>query len=558
MSTIRILLSMLSKKSKLKLALILSLTVIASVLSVLTPVIIAKLTGLLQEDKYSQFSLAYYLGVAYVIIISSQKLFGFFSAYLQNILRVECISSISLKYLSSLYENPSVIKRDENSGDVTQRLNQASNDVYIIFSCLSSAILPAFIQLSVSLGIIFSTKDWVVGTLFLVYSIFFVLVSFIYTRRLINARGLLIDSSRKTYSLITDSVRNLSVVRINNSFDYFYNRFEKHLKKDISSQKTYWKTDFISVALLGGLQLAFFLVTFLYTLQRALNNEIPLSHFILISSYILLLTSPLEGLGQTIVSFIQSSNAFKDFICYSSINRSNSMVKKESDIRSYDLTVNGLIYHATNSGFKLGPININFPKGSFTTITGKSGSGKSTLLKLLFREFLPDEGQILLGGTELNSVGNDKFYDSISYITQDDYVFMDSLRFNLKIANPEASDEQLLQALRKVELDNYLTSEEVNALDMKLDDFGSNVSGGQRQRLSLARLFLRNPEIILLDEVTSSVDLETEEHILDTIRTFFPESTVIYVTHRTLSTSYSDQVLVMKAGKICLESSTLI
>lgn len=140
----------------------------------------------------------------------------------------------------------------------------------------------------------------------------------------------------------------------------------------------------------------------------------------------------------------------------------------------------------------------------------------------------------MIGDYDIGNISNENFHEVVSYITQDEFVFMDNLRFNLKIANPDAADSTLLSALNLV----YMLSkndDKSTILEKIIADQGVNISGGQRQWLSLAWLFLRQPDIIILDEITSSVDTETEIKILNNIRSSFPSATIIHATHRPAS-----------------------
>ncbi|HBY1639474.1 TPA: ATP-binding cassette domain-containing protein, partial [Klebsiella pneumoniae] len=143
-----------------------------------------------------------------------------------------------------------------------------------------------------------------------------------------------------------------------------------------------------------------------------------------------------------------------------------------------------------------------------------------------------------IGSKDYQSILDDDFYNIVSYVSQDDFIFMDTLRFNLQIANPKATEEQMLQAL---ELSGLSNMNDTSLLSRSIADGGVDFSGGQRQKLSLARLLLRNPKIIILDEVSSSMDIKTEEHCFRTIRSKFPDATIINITHRPASLILSDE-----------------
>lgn len=203
------------------------------------------------------------------------------------------------------------------------------------------------------------------------------------------------------------------------------------------------------------------------------------------------------------------------------------------------------VAYNANDGIVLGPISLSFRRGTFTTVTGKSGSGKSTLVKLLMRQLQLNNGSYKINGHNAFTLSDDLFFSTVAYVSQDDFVFMDTVAFNLEIASPGASSAEMLAAL---DMSDFrlpdINGEEV--LSRILTNEGSTLSGGQRQRLSLARLFLRSPQIIILDEITSSLDIPSEINLLSRVRTKFPEATIINISHRPSAFSLSNEILVIE------------
>ena len=195
-------------------------------------------------------------------------------------------------------------------------------------------------------------------------------------------------------------------------------------------------------------------------------------------------------------------------------------------------------------------LNLEIDKGHFITLTGRSGSGKSTVAKLLAGELKPEQGEILINNMNINELSSVQRAELVFHVSQNDYIFMDTLRFNLKIACPEATDEQLAVALRLSRLDDLVNDGNADLLDMRIGDNGVTLSGGQRQRLSLARLFLRTPSIIILDEVTSALDVINERGIMHNIKICFPNALILNISHRSSTFDFSDEILVMDSGRI--------
>ena len=199
-------------------------------------------------------------------------------------------------------------------------------------------------------------------------------------------------------------------------------------------------------------------------------------------------------------------------------------------------------------------MTVTIPAGSTTAIVGASGSGKSTLAALLARVWDPDSGSIRIGGVDLREDTQDHIRSVVTLAPQRAHVFNDSIRANLLLARPEASDAELKDALEAVDLSEWIASES-EGIDTKVGEMGERISGGQRQRLALARALLRETPIIILDEATSQVDRETEVRVLAGIRRRTSDKTLIVVAHRLDTIRDADQIIVMDSGRI-VESGT--
>lgn len=536
--------------AKKRFLVIMLLSVISSLAVVLTPVVISSLTGLLQDEENKNINLIFMLGIAYILMISVQKVISFISVYLQSLLRVQCIGCISEDYLFRLYRKGRFSEMS-NSGDMSQRLNQASNDIYVMVSNMALTLFPPVFQLSIAIFLIFTSGDELISLLFFCYAISFVLVNYFFVRKLLIARADFMNSGRNTYRLLVDSVQNIPVVRNFNTFPFFFNRFRKSLSDDISVQNAYWKLDFANLATSSLLQILFFGSAFIYTLYRAIHGEISLAHFILISSYLMIITGPLEHLASSFIGFTQSFTSFKAFIGFLN-NQKTTADSGDSPVNFENGTVSltGVVVGYPDADTAaIGPITVRFREGAFITVTGRSGAGKSTLVKLLMRELRTTEGTYTIGGLDAFSLPDNDFFSSIAYVSQDEYVFMDTVEFNLRIAAPEAPREALLHALDLAEF-RLPESDGDEILEKVISNEGANLSGGQRQRLALARLFLRKPRIVILDEVTSSLDVPSEIVLLTRVRSRFPEATILNISHRPSAFKLSDDIIIIDRGLI--------
>lgn len=193
-------------------------------------------------------------------------------------------------------------------------------------------------------------------------------------------------------------------------------------------------------------------------------------------------------------------------------------------------------------------IDLSFPVGSFTAIVGESGCGKSTVAGILMGRNRGYSGSVSIGGAELGDIDEASLMRSVTYVSHQSYLFKGTVRYNLLMGRPDASDAELWNVLERVKLAAFLRGEA--GLDTQLNERASNLSGGQRQRLALARALLHDSPVYIFDEATSNIDVESENDIMREIHTLARTKTVILVSHRLANVTGADRVYVMERGSV--------
>ena len=226
---------------------------------------------------------------------------------------------------------------------------------------------------------------------------------------------------------------------------------------------------------------------------------------------------------------------------------------EEIPLVSKDIAISNLKFSYTEDREILHGVSLNFPENSFTAIVGESGCGKSTVASILMGRNKNYGGSVTLGCVELSDISEETLMKNITYIGHNSYLFKGTVRDNLLMGNPLASDEELWNVLEKVKLSAFLKSE--NGLDTELKEKGSNFSGGQCQRLALARAILHSSPIYIFDEATSNIDVESENDIMELIHTLAKSKTVILISHRLANVKNADNIYVLDKGTVS-ESGT--
>jgi ATP-binding cassette, subfamily B, bacterial len=261
---------------------------------------------------------------------------------------------------------------------------------------------------------------------------------------------------------------------------------------------------------------------------------------------------PLQEIGNIILSYREAQASLENF---------QNLMKKEpeskpanpghlGEIKSLEFDHVGF-KHRTAQHRAIENISFKVNKGETIAFVGPSGSGKTTLMKLLVGLYRPLTGKILYNGIDENNIDFEDLRNQIGFVTQDTQLFSGTIRENLLFVNPSASESEVTDVLHKASCQNLLARAE-KGLDTTIGEGGLKLSGGEKQRLSIARALLRKPKLLLFDEATSALDSLTEEEISDTIRSISLEGNqiTILIAHRLSTVMHADRIYVLEKGDV--------
>ena len=225
----------------------------------------------------------------------------------------------------------------------------------------------------------------------------------------------------------------------------------------------------------------------------------------------------------------------------------------ESFPLQHDIVCSGLRFSYEPDREILHGVNMDFPQGSFTALVGESGCGKSTIAAILMGRNKGYTGSVTVGGVELKNVNENSLLRNITYVSHQSYLFKGTVRDNLRMGRPGASDEELWAVLERVNLARFLKAEQ--GLDTPLLEKAGNLSGGQAQRLALARALLHDSPVYIFDEATSNIDVESENDIMEEIHRLAKTKTVILISHRLANVVQADNIYVLDRGNVAENGS---
>lgn len=229
----------------------------------------------------------------------------------------------------------------------------------------------------------------------------------------------------------------------------------------------------------------------------------------------------------------------------------NTPVVKEpaqpKTVEKFDIAFDAVEFHYETEGFEIKDLSFTVPEKTVTALVGSSGSGKTTITSLLLRFWEPQSGAIRIGGVDIRDMSYDYLLGNISIVMQNVILFSDTIYNNIKVGNKNASREEVEEAAKKAMIHDFIM-QLPDGYDTKIGENGMGLSGGQKQRLSIARAFLKNAPIVILDEITSNVDPINEYKIQKAMSALIKDRTVLVIAHHLHTIRNADQIVVLNKG----------
>lgn len=307
----------------------------------------------------------------------------------------------------------------------------------------------------------------------------------------------------------------------------------------------------ISLSLIAGAYLVIEQQTHLLGIRMS-DRPLNLAALLLFYGFLAGVSGPARKLSGLVVS-LQGGFAAADRI-YALMDRAPQVLEPVEPAivrRPYgQMSFRDVSFAYQNDNLVLNQINLEVQPGDAVAIVGANGCGKTTLINLMLRFYDPTEGSISLGGVDLRELRVRDIRQRISLVTQQPHLFDDTVMNNIRYGTPQASFDQVVDAAKRAHAHRFIVDKLADGYESPVGQRGSCLSGGQRQRIALARAILRDPELLILDEATSQIDLESERAIHEALKTFVQGRTAIMVTHRLSTLQLAHRIIVMDAGRI--------
>ena len=523
--------------------------------TLLPPTIIARLTEAIEQNTLTQHMLIFeiflpFIGSVFLIYLCATSM-----RLSQNRLTTSLYYALHKKYMESIMVQDAYFFEDFKAGDL---LTRALGDINQVKFSAGNRLLKIFTE-SMTVVITFIALIFINKTLalFCFLPLTLIFISNILLKRIVKKNWALVRQKHSEMgNKVLESITNVRTIRAFSKEEEDYNENIKYSDAAYIVEKNNLKVNVIFQPLfqfIVGVSTVICYGLGAYYYSRGL---ITLSQLVKFVMYLNQFQAPLTAIGNLVNNFYQSMI---------SAERLNEVYYSKSRVIDLPSATNadGLsvlefkdfsFKYKDDAFYALKNINLKIEQGKTVGIVGKTGSGKSTLVRQLVRQLPADSKHILLNGKTIDNYNKESIRRMVSYVPQEHVLFSRSVYDNVKLGKENATKEEIEEAIKLADFEKDIENLS-NGLDTIVGEYGVTLSGGQKQRLAIARAFLKNSDILILDDSLSAVDGKTEANIIDTINNYRKDKTNIIIAHRLSAVMQADNIIVLDKGEI-IESGT--
>lgn len=519
------------------------------------------ITGKLMQDcgvgiakyKGNEFgfikAVAFWLGLSIVIAMVS-RITKNFQDYFTNIVIQRTGAAMYTEGIKKSLDLPFAQFEDQRSGETLNKLQKVRIDSEKLINLSISLVFQTVVGF-VFVFIYIAQIDVKIAFIFIVTAPIIGFVSSYLGKKIKEVSKTIVKQTNALAGATTESLRNIELVKSLGLTHQEENRLNLNTLKILKLELQ--KIRYIrSLSFIQGTTVHFMRTLVVFTLYYfVFQGKIVVGDLLTMTFFTFFIFNPLQEMSQFIIVKNETKVSLDNF---------KNLLEKESEYKPANptkigtiekLTFSNVSFQHQTANFKaVEHISFDIKKGETVAFVGPSGSGKTTLVKLLVGLYKPNEGSIAYNDIDEKEVDLLELRKQLGFVTQDAQLFSGTIRENLLFVKPNATDEELLHALEQASCQNLLNRAE-NGLDTTIGEGGIKVSGGEKQRLSIARAILRHPNLLIFDEATSALDSITEEAINETIKSISNQERItILIAHRLSTIMHADKIFVLEKGHI--------
>ena len=525
--------------------------ILSSIITTILGIASSMFNKILMDEvlPYGLNSLLVTLILVFSVVSITSTLIGFVRQWVLIHLSIKIDIPLMMGYFGHIFHLPMKFFATRKTGDITTRYSDA-NTIKSIFTSIALSLIMD-ISMAVITGIILFRMNAMLFSISLFMALVSILLVLIYKQPYKKINEETMVQSAALNSQMIESLRGIETVKCNANEDTELENLEreyiKSLKISLRSSRISTTQGLIS----AFISMIFGMLTTYLGISQVLNGEMTLGGYMAFSTLSSYFTSPLSnliGLQMQIQEANISMKRLTEIMDYPSETAGDEdrtdLEKVEGDIEFKDVT-----FRYGNRAPALDHISFTIPAGKKVALVGSSGSGKSTITKLLLKYYEPEDGEIDFNGVNLTEYTNDSVRRAISYVPQNVELFSKTIYDNIRVSRMDATMDEVKEAAKKADAHDFIRHLPLQ-YNTYLEEAGNGLSGGEKQRIALARAFLKDSNLYILDESTSNLDFATENLIFNMIYDQLADRSMLIVAHRLSTVRDCDMILVMDHGQI--------
>ena len=543
---------------KFRVAIALSCLVLAKVTNLGIPILMKRLIDALNIKANSpEILLVVPVGLllAYGALRISASLFSELREALFARVTQNAVRKVALQVFEHLHALALSFHLARQTGGVSRDIERGTRGIQSLIAYSLYSILPTLIEFCLVLGYFAYSYDIWFAAITLAALVLYITFTIVVTEWRTHFRRTMNDMDSRANQKAIDSLLNFETVKYFGNEVFEAGRYDDNLARyqvaAVKSQKS------LAVLNLGQqtiIAIGLVLILWLATLG-VIDGSMTLGDFVLVNTLMMQLYIPLNFLG-VMYREIKQSLADLDRM-FALLNTEKEIADaphaKPLQIINYshgpDVRFENVSFHYEAKREILRNVSFNIPAGTITAVVGQSGAGKSTLSRLLFRFYDVQSGKILIDGQNILDVQQASLRKAIGIVPQDTVLFNDTIGYNIAYGNPKASIEEVYEAARAAQIDSFI-KHLPDGYETQVGERGLKLSGGEKQRVAIARTLLKKPAMLIFDEATSALDSKTERAFQEELLNLAKNRTTLIIAHRLSTIVHADQILVMEHGQI--------
>ncbi len=530
--------------------------VLAKLATVGAPLVLKRIVDALDGSRHAALVVPLGLLAGYGLLRVAMSLFNELRDTIFARVRYAAMHRLSVQVLEHLHELSLRYHLERRTGAVSRDLERGARSISSILNYLVFNILPTVAELALVAFILLHQYDWTFTFVTVATVVVYVGFTLGVTNWRMHFRHEMNALDSRANGQAVDSLLNYETVKYFNNERFEVERYDRTLRRwedaAVKSQAT------MSLLNAGqGLIIAAGVTALMVLAARGVAaGAMTLGDLVLVNTMMLQLFLPLNFLG---VIYRSLNYALADMVQVFQLLDREPEIRDRPDARPLRVGRAEVVFDEVRFAYQperpiLHGVSFRIPAGRRVAVVGPSGAGKSTLARLLFRFFEVDGGAIRIDGQDIREVTQQSLRRAIGIVPQDTVLFNDTLYYNIAYARPDASRREVVEAARLADLHDFIASLP-QGYDTVVGERGLKLSGGEKQRVAIARVILKRPPILVFDEATSSLDSRTEQAILSALRQVSRHTTTLVIAHRLSTIVDADRILVLDRGRIVEEGN---